>query len=65
MPEREGDVARPPKEGLGREDEQWLGNEDVSEPEETPEDEEDKDEPELCQSINQSINQFNVIYNLT
>ena len=57
---RRGDlqpIGKPENCDRGRENKKFFGTEDVSDPDDTPEDVEDEEEPEFCEAKSQSVSQ--------
>ena len=65
---RRGDlepIGKPANCDRGRENEKFFGTEDVSDPDDTPEDVEDEEEPEFCEAkVRQSVRRL-TLFNMT
>ena len=64
---RRGDlepIGKPANCDRGRENEKFFGTEDVSDPDDTPEDVEDEEEPEFCEATSWSVRRL-TLFNMT
>ena len=64
---RRGDlqpIGKPENCDRGRENKKFFGTEDVSDPDDTPEDVEDEEEPEFCEATSQSVRRL-TLFNMT
>ena len=64
---RRGDlqpIGKPANCDRGRENEKFFGTEDVSDPDDTPEDVEDEEEPEFCEATSRSVRRL-TLFNMT
>ena len=64
---RRGDlqpIGKPANCDRGRENEKFFGTEDVSDPDDTPEDVEDEEEPEFCEATSRSVRRL-TLFNTT
>ena len=64
---RRGDlqpIGKPANCDRGRENKKFFGTEDVSDPDDTPEDVEDEEEPEFCEATSRSVRRL-TLFNMT